>query len=163
MQYNVNVLIRELRQAQGLTQERLAEGICSRHTITKIESGERKPDWFILQNVLLRLGIKPEQFQTDISEMVSEGEAEVIKMRDRWQGYLSDFNHEALNDELKEYASKKVEGNSKTLQGRGYQVYLRFKAVLHMHGQYKDSKLCLEYADKHMKLNRPDFDIEKNS
>ena len=41
--FNVGMLISHLRQAKEMTQEKLAEGICSRSTIVRIENGERKP------------------------------------------------------------------------------------------------------------------------
>ncbi len=65
--FNANMLIRELRKARGLTQEKLAEGICSRQTITKIENGERKPDWWTFKNIMLRLESDPENYMSDIA------------------------------------------------------------------------------------------------
>lgn len=156
--YNANALIKELRKAQGMTQEKLAEGICSRHTITKIESGERKADWFILQNVLIRLGVKFEDLQSRVSEMLSGDEAFVVQKRDELQKMLSAFDNagaKALLDELAEDRrfTQKSQG--------GYQIYLRFMAAVHLQGQYKDIHKSLECATECIKINRPDFDIDK--
>ena len=43
--HNANLMIRETRKALSMTQEKLAEGICSRETIVKLEEGERKSNW----------------------------------------------------------------------------------------------------------------------
>ena len=58
--FNVSVMIRELRTAKGLSQEKLAEGICSRQTVYMIERGARKPDWHTFKSIMLRLGLNPE-------------------------------------------------------------------------------------------------------
>lgn len=53
--YNIGILIKNLRLQHGLTQAELAEGICSRDTVVKIENGKRKADHYILKNILSRL------------------------------------------------------------------------------------------------------------
>jgi tetratricopeptide (TPR) repeat protein len=45
--------------------------------------------------------------------------------------------------------------------GRGYHVYLRYKAALHTHGPYKDIVAARDHALECIKLNRPDFDLDK--
>ena len=50
--FNANLIMRELRKAKGLTQEQMAEGICSRSAIAMIEKGERKPDWHIFSGAM---------------------------------------------------------------------------------------------------------------
>ena len=55
----VGMLITHLRQQKKLTQEQLAEGICARETITRIEKGERKPDWYTFRNIMYRLARTP--------------------------------------------------------------------------------------------------------
>lgn len=158
-QYNANILIRELRKAQNMTQDQLAEGICSRHTITKIESGERKADWFILQNVLLRLGVVMDEPQNFTSEMLSGDEVHVVQKHSECQQTFDSFDNEKLNSLLLEMENDKRYAKGST--GRGYQVYLRYKAALHLQGAYKNIELCLQFANECVKLNRPDFDITK--
>ncbi|MCL2286274.1 MAG: helix-turn-helix domain-containing protein [Firmicutes bacterium] len=161
---NINALIKKLRIAQGMTQEKLAEGICSRITISRIERGEHRPDWFILQNVLQRLGVKPENLNSDIIDLISEEDAYVVKQRSKLQQYLVALdmkNLKSLLDKLESderFAKSAVENS-----GRGYQTYLRYKAALHMYEPYLDISASLKYITECIKLNRPDFDIDKIS
>ncbi|MDR2600556.1 MAG: helix-turn-helix transcriptional regulator [Oscillospiraceae bacterium] len=157
--FNVNTLIKELRLGIGMSQAKLAEGICSRETISKIENGERKPDWYISQNVLLRLGIKLEQLQSETMTMLSESESHIVKKRDECQQALSTYNLDALKAILDGMANDKHFQKGAT--GRGYSIYLKYKASLHMYGQYKDPEKCRDYAIEYIKINRPDFDINK--
>ncbi|MCL2189374.1 MAG: helix-turn-helix transcriptional regulator [Defluviitaleaceae bacterium] len=157
--YNVSVLMKELRNAKGFTQAQLAEGICSRQTIVKIESGERKADWYIMQAVFLRLGMKQEDIQGEITEMLSADEAHVIAKRDECQQFLATGNMEALKTLLEEMQADKR--FAKDGAGRGYLIYARFNAGLHLHGAYKDTQKCLRLAMECLSLTRDDFDINK--
>lgn len=160
--FNTNVLIKNLRKAQGMTQEKLAEGICSRKTISRIEKGEHRPDWFVLQNILQRLGVKPEDFYNDTNELISEDDAYVYTKRDECRKYFDAMDQESLKHLLDDLAKDERFAKSSVQHGgRGYQVYLWYKAALHVYGPYKDTQLCLECAMECMKLSRPDFDIDR--
>lgn len=54
--YKPSELIRQLRLEKGLTQEQLAEGICSPVTISRIENGTQQPSNRVLELLLDRLG-----------------------------------------------------------------------------------------------------------
>lgn len=56
-----NELLREVRVAQGKTQEELCEGICARETLAKIELG-RTPSRCKLQELIRKLGIDREKY-----------------------------------------------------------------------------------------------------
>ena len=160
--FNTNVLIKKMRKARGFSQEKLAEGICSRKTISRIEKGEHKPDWFVLQSILQKLGIRPEDFYDNVNELVSEDEAYILEKRDECQRYFDAMNQEELKNLLDKLAKdERFTKSSVRHSGRGYYVYLWFKAALHVHGPYKNTMLCLEYATEYIKLNRPDFDIDR--
>lgn len=151
--FNANLLIKELRKAQGITQEKLAEGICSRQTITKIESGERKPDWITFKNIMLRLGVNTEKYFNDVA---SEDEIYSLQKFNESNNYILAFNFEALKTEI-----DKLEQDSRFLKGRGGELLLRLKANLHMQGTYKDTELALKYTLECIALQRPDFEIDK--
>ncbi len=51
-------LIRARRVAMGLTQEKLAEGICDAVTISRIECGKGAPKTQVLQKIMERIGMK---------------------------------------------------------------------------------------------------------
>ena len=50
-----NEMIRELRTACGLSQEKLSEGICSRETLARIEGGKRSPNRKNLQAMFRKM------------------------------------------------------------------------------------------------------------
>jgi DNA-binding XRE family transcriptional regulator len=151
--FNTKLLISELRKAKKLTQEKLAEGICSRETIVKIEKGERKPDLWIFKNIMLRLEVDPEIYINDIA---SESEVYMINKYNECKAYITALNYEALQKEIAD-----LEKDARFQKSRGKSLLLILRAHLHSQGKYKDSKLALEYTLEAIKLQRPDFETEK--
>lgn len=60
-----NELLREIRTAQGRSQEEVCEGICSRETLSRIEKG-RPPSRTNLKKLLKKLGIKRQKYHNYI-------------------------------------------------------------------------------------------------
>ena len=56
MNHSLGDMIRELRKERKLTQEELADGICSAVSISRIENGNQMPSNAILERLLERLG-----------------------------------------------------------------------------------------------------------
>ncbi|MCM1102592.1 MAG: helix-turn-helix transcriptional regulator [bacterium] len=54
--YSIGEIIRYLRKEQNMTQEELADGICSNVTISRIENGTQMPSDRIINQLLARLG-----------------------------------------------------------------------------------------------------------
>lgn len=54
--YQLGEVVRELRNRQNMTQENLAEGICSVGSIAKIEGGTQMPSGHVAEALLARLG-----------------------------------------------------------------------------------------------------------
>jgi len=151
--FNANALMRELRKARGLTQEQLAEGLCSRSTIAMIEKGQRKPDWYIFSGAMQKLNVDPTQFYSDIAS------EEEMSMYD----YLSDLyalygsnDCEALKSEI-----EKMESDKKFSAGLWRKVYLEALRFLYASDDYKNHERLFEASIESIKMNRPDFDIEK--
>lgn len=57
-----NAMVREMRLSYGLSQEKLCEDICSRETLSKIESMRRSPNRKNLQAILKKMGEARECF-----------------------------------------------------------------------------------------------------
>ena len=53
--YNIGYYIRRIRKERGICQEVLYEGLCSRSTLHRIESGEQQPGLFVASQLLQRL------------------------------------------------------------------------------------------------------------
>lgn len=65
--YCAGVLISELRKRRGITQEKLAEGICDRRTISYIENGRISPSKYVFERLMQKLGVDPKRFSSYIS------------------------------------------------------------------------------------------------
>ncbi|MCL1987877.1 MAG: helix-turn-helix transcriptional regulator [Firmicutes bacterium] len=65
-QYRADILIKELRAKKGLTQQELAQGICSNDTLSRIERGERVPSKFVFDKLMQRLGEDAEQYHRGV-------------------------------------------------------------------------------------------------
>jgi transcriptional regulator with XRE-family HTH domain len=150
--FNASVIIRELRKARGLTQEQLAEGICSRSTVNMIEQGKRKPDWHTFSSILLKLGVNPQLY----SDIATEDDVHIRMVREECEKHISAWDFEALKIEV-----DKMERDKRFSTGEGRDAYIRIKASLHSQGPYRDSQLALNYQWEQIKTLRPDFDLNK--
>lgn len=57
-----NELVRDLREAKGLSQEELCSGICAQETLSRIEQGKRSPNKKKLYQMLKRMGMERENY-----------------------------------------------------------------------------------------------------
>ena len=97
--FNLGMLVSNLRKQNNMTQEKLAEGICARITIMRIEQGKHKPDLFTFRNIMYRLGQDPEAFYSSYADKY---ELDVLKEYNKLNEYSKDFNYEALKLKLDE-------------------------------------------------------------
>jgi len=151
--FNANLIIKELRKAKGLTQEQLAEGICSRSTITMIEQGKRKPDWFTFSNVMKKLEVDPTQYFSDIA---SEDEIYIYNQINIANRLIGLFDYEGLKLEL-----EKIEQDERFANGLGYQVLLGYRSIFYSQDKYMNVELAFKYSLEYIQLFRPDFEIEQ--
>ena len=156
--FNAGSIIKETRLAQGLTQEKLAEGICSRHTVVKIENGSRRPDWSTFRALARRLGLEPEMY----SDIITEKEARVVKANSEL-ARTADRDHAAFAATIAE-----MEKDNAFKKGFGLLIYKRAliakytNPLLHSPEDFpKSLELAVELAFDMLRTNRPDFDIDK--
>lgn len=57
-----NELVRDIREAKGISQEQLCENICSQETLSRIESGKRRPNKRKLYLLLKKMGMERENY-----------------------------------------------------------------------------------------------------
>jgi len=107
--YNAGQLIKELRIAKGFSQQQLAEGICARQSVYMIERGHRKPEWVLMKSLLLRLGIAPETYY---SEMTSSRDVYIIQKFNECAAYVGLFNFEALKKGIEALEQDKIFNSS---------------------------------------------------
>jgi len=151
--FNANLLIRELRKARGLTQEQLAEGICSRSTIAMIEKGNRRPDRFIFFQTMYKLGVEPSHFS---SELLSEEDVFFVNCHTELQRLVVSSNYKMLREKLDE-----IENDDRFKSGQGLEVFLGNSCAYYAHSNDKNPERALDYALRLLTLRRPDFDINK--
>lgn len=57
-----NELVRDIREAKGISQEQLCENICSQETLSRIEGGKRSPNKRKLYQLLKKMGMERENY-----------------------------------------------------------------------------------------------------
>lgn len=62
-----NEMVKELREAKGMTQEALSEDICTQETLSRIESGKRSPNKKNLYKLMRKMGIEREKYYAFIA------------------------------------------------------------------------------------------------
>jgi len=163
--FNANLMIKEARLAKGLTQEQLAEGICSRETIVKLEKGDRKPSRFVYREILHRLGLEQFYYQGIGAESLgSEGELAVAQASNRLGNLTAADDDDGIKAELDTIDSEIEKGSAVGkvwLSPFGYRVFLEAKANFYCYGKYENPELAVKYAVEYLKLARPDFEIDK--
>lgn len=71
-QYPLGIIVRQRREALGLSQQQLCQGICDRSTLSRIERGDQVPSYYTLHALLQRLGMR----EKDICFLLSQPDFE---------------------------------------------------------------------------------------
>jgi len=155
--YCAGVLISELRKRRGITQEKLAEGICDRRTISYIESGSISPSKYVFEQLMHRLGIDPQRFSSYIA---SKEELYFDEMRDKIAQLLRESKTDEIMDLLESMEKKKSFRNNKFV----LQYILKIRAWIIAGGMdwhnASDSKL-LPLIEEAIHLTVENFDIQQ--
>ncbi|MCL2187796.1 MAG: helix-turn-helix transcriptional regulator [Defluviitaleaceae bacterium] len=162
--FNANLIIRETRKARGLTQEKLAEGICSRETIVKLEKGQRKPNWYVYRELMRRLGINDESPQQD--NFVSDEEVSMFQWLNNCYGLISVNKFDKALAEIKQ---RDTDDSPLWTSGLWHTMFLRLKAyfyssTLHAERQtnpHVDPQRTVDCALAYLEYTRANFDVDK--
>jgi transcriptional regulator with XRE-family HTH domain len=170
MLYSQAEIIKHHREQKGMTQSQLAEGICSRHHIVKAEAGTRKLSDFVFKDVLLKLGLRPGDFNAGI-DAEDNDTIFYLQMEDALK--IPDYSYDrGPSIKLKNDLNNYLDERKNALTDAKYWELLKLRIEIRIHrpdfaGSAKheiDSSKVLklrEYAINAIKLFRPDFDIEK--
>jgi len=150
--FNTGAMIHELRKAKGLTQAQLAEGICARQTVTAIEKGERKPDWFTFKLIMRKLDVNPDNYFNDIA---SADDIFVRQQLQKCDKLLLSFDWDALKIE-----HDKMEKDKRFAKGEGHRIFLGLKANFFNQGKYQNPQLAIDASIERLKMSRTDFDLQ---
>lgn len=112
-------LLYRSRVERNITQKQLCAGLCSVQTLSKIESGERMPDVFLLEYLLQRLGLSPD----DLEIVLFEDEFREIEAQDVVKEKIENGEFE----EAEKIIEKLCPSNATGLKA---QYYYQMKAVI---------------------------------
>lgn len=137
-------IIRELRIRQGISQQMLCQGLCSRSKLSKIESGALWPDVLLAETLMQRLGISEREFT--FWGNTEEAEFHELKFRLIGARYLSDSNSPQFLLELERFIAQKD-----NILYRQFYLYMRAQ-----HSDSSAEKIAL-FSDA-LACTLPDFD-----
>jgi len=166
--YKTNLLIKETRKARGMTQEQLAEGICSRETIVKFEGGSRKPHWFVLGQLMERLGLDPDVYG---DEMASSTDFELLEQHQKITDLYKTYKLDEVAAEIEKIDVLMKSPDGKMWQTEyGRRMHLRLKADFYSFGVWAPERyphlnpqLAVDCVFECIRITRPDFVIENIS
>lgn len=154
--YNIGYYIKRIRQEKGISQEALYEGLCSRSTIHRIESGEQNPNFFTAINLLQRLGLDENSFLIPLGPR----DFEICNLQKEIVALNAQSQFEQALERI-DRLEKLVAPKEKLAQ----QFLLRSRALA---GYWQDGKhLPYDYPIQRrmlldaLDITHPDFDLEK--
>lgn len=154
--YCAGVLISELRKKRGITQEKLAEGLCDRRSISYIENGSISPGKYLFEQLMQRLGVDPKRFSSYIA---SREEMYFDEMRNRIAQLFRENKTDEILDLLESMEKNKSFKNNKYI----LQYILKTRAWIVAGGMDWHNAHDLELVpllDKAIHLTLENFDIK---
>lgn len=143
-------IIRSLRKQAGLSQEELADGICSPVSISRIENGTQMPSGNVLDEILGRLGTGTYQlcniYYKNEKQLAFEKEAESAAK------LISGGNIDEAKKKLAalEHGAKDSSSNM--------QYFLLLDATVRLYDQAPPQEV-LEMLNRALSLSKPEFDF----
>lgn len=119
--YLIGEVIKRTREALGLTQEELCDGICSVDALSKIENGKRSPNRGNFEALMERMGKDGKKY----FPYIRSGDMEVHRMRKEIEVLLSNNQYEKA-EELLEVMESRIDTEDMVNK----QVVLRLRAIL---------------------------------
>ncbi len=152
IQYTIGEIIKRERKAQRISQEKLAEGICTPSWLSKIETGACIPTIATFELLMQRLGKATSQYICYKSDLEIQIEQFKFNVRRNY----------ALN--LFEEATKEF-NKFKALMRPDYQLDLQFELLysllLEINKGMGDAAICLEQLYTAIHYSIEDFDINE--
>ena len=142
--------LKQLRIAKGYTQEQVAEGLCTREHISKIENGIKHPSHHIMIQLLYRLGVDPRSL--NINSLSTENKTR-IEYESKFKALMATREYslaEELINEMREAPRLKNEEGELLINSL-------LSWLLHDTKQYEKA---IEVLEKTIKFTRPDYSIE---
>ena len=150
--YDLGEVIKRTREGMGMTQEELAEGICTQETLSRIETGKRTPNRANFKALMERMGRNGEIYSPYIH-------AKNYEMMKKWQDiqYFTQ-SHEfknALNDLGK--FEKEIDLNDRVNR----QATMRVKTLCNYYLGNIDDQECRRQLIEALKMTLPHWDEKR--
>lgn len=144
--YHFGLILKGRREALGLTQEDLADGICSVPSLSRIENGERRPTKENFEMLLQRLGYSDAVFDEYVDEKTLMQHEMKFKIR-----------HAIINNQLDKarLLLTEYEANSDP-DSRIDQQFVELCSVIIYPGKYQDHEE-IELLEKALRLTCPHY------
>lgn len=153
MNYNhFGELLKEIRNSKSLSQEQLAENICSIRQLSRIESGENDPSIYILHSMSKKLNIDLQEFYR---VYFTSGSFESYRLKLELGKLIKNKNNESLREFIAE-----IENMDIFQEGENLQYVLYGKAICSSHID-RDYRLSNKYCIKGITIENPNFNIYK--
>ena len=149
----VGRLVSYLRKKKNIELDKLCLGICSSISITRLERGERFPDFFVMERIVERLG----KSVNKIEFLPDEYSYKVYYLREVIERYLEKGEYENVEKGIAYYEKMKLADHSLHKQ----YIY-KIKAVL-KEECYNNIQESICYLEQAIILTVPEFKIEKIS
>lgn len=105
--YRLGDIIRDLRTQQNMTQAELADGLCDRSQLSKIEKGQLYPGKFLSNALLERLGLRSNNFMF----FVNKREFDFTELEYDYTLYNLHNEYDRLADPLEFFLTEEEKGN----------------------------------------------------
>ena len=145
-------LINYERTKKKISMQKLCDGVCSFSTLKRAESGERLPDYFILERIIERLGKSVNKL-----EFLQDQEAyEICYLRMVIEEYLEEEEYEEAK-QLYEQLKKKL-----PLEWRENQQYIKcMDTIFKRESGEISTKIAIEEAWTAFQITRGEIDSKK--
>ncbi len=152
--YSIGEIIRYLRKEQKMTQEELAEGICSNVTISRIESGTQMPSDRIINQLLARLG----------SDLYQTANTTREKRDQKTERYLSQIAEEVNKGHFEKAATRLSQVECEDITGvRNRQLYILLKASIELRTEPQRTAEIIEEIKHGLSLTKKDISLSQFS
>lgn len=152
--YTIGDMIFETRVARGYSQEKLAFGICSTSSMSRIETGQQVPGKRVFDALMQRLGVSNSIY----SAFISKEEMELYRLTQQLVWRLERLDFEESVRLANELESKIKE---KDILEKQYLLFAKAQILLNEKKNNEEKALELLLSAIHITI--PDFEIEKGA
>lgn len=132
-------LIQKTRQAIGITQETLCDGICSQETLSRIETARRSPNNRNLYQLLEKMDRERDRVET----VITTAEYEVLEFKKKIVGEIQRFEYDKVEKSLEEIEKRldcSIVDNMQYIAAEKVRIKYKKKTL--------DSEVCLEQLER---------------